>query len=129
MDELLYPKLSFEVMGAAIEVHRELGPGLLERAYHQCLCHELGLRGLDYESKVRVRLNYRGMDLGVAYEADIVVENRIVLELEACLRLLSIHSAQLYTYMRLLDMRLGYLFNFHVEKLMTKGRGYIRQVR
>ena len=123
MSKILYGELSYEVMNAAVEVHKELGPGLLERAYHECMCEELDLREIEYKSKVPVPVIYKGRDIGVCYEADLVVENTIVLEFKAVQALTPLHEAQLMTYMRLLGMPVGYALNFHVPKLMTKGRG------
>ena len=127
--DVLHEKLCYDVMGAAIEVHRELGTGLLERAYHRCLCRELDLRGIGYESKVKVPLVYKGTDVGVCYEADLVVEGLVVLELKAIRTIEPSCVSQLMTYMGLLGAPVGYVLNFNAERLMTKGQGYVRRVR
>jgi GxxExxY protein len=105
------------VIGAAIEVHRMLGPGLLESAYHECLVHELGLRGLPYESEVPITLDYKGVVVGAAYRADLLVAGKLLVELKTVDRLLPVHKAQLATYLRLMNRKLGLLINFNVSRL------------
>jgi GxxExxY protein len=109
--------LTGAVIGAAIEVHRILGPGLLESVYHRSLCHELGLRGIPFQSPVRLPVVYKGLPLGDALVLDIVVDNRLVLELKAVDGLEPVHEAQLLTYLRLSGIRLGLLMNFNVRFL------------
>ena len=106
-------EISSKVIGAAIEVHRVLGPGLLESAYHDCLKHELDLNGLEYESEVQVPVNYKGMIIGEAYRLDLLVENKIIVELKAISGILDIHKIQLLTYLKLTNRRLGLLINFN----------------
>lgn len=106
-----------QVIGAAIEVHRELGPGLLESAYHQCLCHELSLRGLRFEYKVPLPVRYKGILLDCGYEMDLVVEGDVIVELKTVEELHPIHEAQLLTYLKLYDRTVGLLINFHVKVL------------
>ena len=105
------------IIGAAIEVHRELGPGLLESAYEECLCHELTLRGLRYTRQEALPVVYKGVHLDCGYRLDVVVENGITLELKASEALLPIHEAQLLTYLRLRGLSLGLLINFNVPVL------------
>jgi len=105
------------VIGAAIEVHRALGPGLLESAYEECLCHELTLRGLRFERQVLLPMSYKGVSLDCGYRLDIVVEDSIILELKSVERLEGIHIAQLLTYLKLSGLRVGYLINFNVGML------------
>mgnify|MGYP000209194320 CR=1 FL=1 len=109
--------LATEVIGAAIEVHRALGPGLLESAYHECLMHELGLRSLVFEKEVPIALDYKGMVVGVAYRADLLVANKLLVELKSVDKLLPVHKAQLVTYLRLTNRKLGLLINFNVTVL------------
>ena len=109
--------LATEVIGAAIEVHRALGPGLLESAYHECLMHELGLRKLTFEKEVPIALDYKGVVVGVAYRADLLVANKLLVELKTVDRLLPVHKAQLVTYLRLTNRKLGLLINFNVTVL------------
>ena len=109
--------LATEVIGAAIEVHRALGPGLLESAYHECLVHELELRQLTFEKEVPIALDYKGVVVGVAYRADLLVGNKLLVELKTVDRLLPVHKAQLVTYLRLTNRKLGLLINFNVTVL------------
>jgi GxxExxY protein len=110
-------KLSEAVIGAAIEVHRHMGPGLLESTYEQCLCRELTLRGLRVECQKVLPVDYKGMKLDCGYRIDVLVEGVLVIEVKAVERLLPIHEAQLLTYLRLGQWRLGLLINFNVEVL------------
>jgi GxxExxY protein len=109
--------LSENVIGAAIEVHRHLGPGLLESAYEECLCHELYLRGLQFKRQMPLDIVYKGTMIQGAYRLDIVVEENLVLELKSTEKLLPIHSAQLLTYLRLGGYQTGLLMNFMVPVL------------
>ena len=109
--------LSREVIGAAIEVHKALGPGLLESAYEECLCQELKLRNIPFERQVELPIEYKGLKLSAGYRMDIVVDNLLVLELKSVEKLLPIHQAQLITYLRLSNTWLGLLVNFNVPIL------------
>ena len=113
-------KLSSKIIGAAIEVHKILGPGLLESAYEECLCKELDLRKLSFERQKPLPLEYKGIKLDYGYRLDVVVENAIILELKACEEIEPIHKAQLLTYLRLSNLSLGLLLNFNVP-LMRDG--------
>lgn len=108
-------ELSRQIIGAAIEVHRELGPGLLESAYEACLCHELALRGTPFERQVPLPVLYKGVKIDCAYRLDILVAELVVIEIKAVESLASIHDAQLLTYLRLSNLWLGLLINFNVE--------------
>ena len=110
-------KITAEIIGAAIEVHKALGPGLLESAYEECLCHELGLRGVSFERQVLLPLEYKGIKLDCGYRIDLVVENQIIVELKTVNRIDPIHEAQLLTYMRLRNEWLGLIINFSVPVL------------
>ena len=107
------------IIGGAIEVHRELGPGLLESAYAECLAHELSLAGLAFAREVRVPVRYKGLALDCGYKVDFVVDRRVVVELKAVEGVLPVHEAQLMTYMRLLEIKTGLLINFHVPVLKS----------
>ena len=109
--------LSNVVIGAAIDVHRALGPGLLESAYEACLCHELGSRGVKYKRQVSLPIDYKDVQLDCGYRLDILVEDKIVVELKSIEKLLPIHDAQLLTYLKLGNWQLGILFNFNVPLL------------
>ncbi|MBK8120567.1 MAG: GxxExxY protein [Sulfuritalea sp.] len=112
-------KLSGEVIGAAIEVHRYLGPGLLESAYELALEHELRLRGLAVERQKAVVLKYKTIELGDGFRLDLLVDDRLLVEVKAIDCILSIHEAQLLTYLRLSGKHLGLLINFNVPVLKT----------
>ena len=110
-------KLSSTVIGAAIEVHQALGPGLLESAYQQCLYHELKLRGLAVRSQVELPVSYKGLALDCAYRIDFIVAESLVLELKSVQRVEPIHEAQVLTYLKLAKIRTGLLLNFNVPVL------------
>ncbi len=116
MDE---SKLSGEVIGAAIEVHRCLGPGLLESAYELALEHELRMRNIPVERQKAIALNYKGAALGDGFRLDLLINDRLVVEIKAIDRILPIHEAQLLTYLRLSRTPLGLLINFNVPILKT----------
>ena len=109
--------LTGEVIGAAIEVHQALGPGLLESAYEECLCYELKLRRIDFERQVDLPIEYKGAKLDCAYRMDIVADEQLILELKSCENLQPIHQAQLLTYLKLTGLKVGLLINFNVPIL------------
>lgn len=109
--------VSERVIGAAIEMHRHLGPGLLESSYHACLCREFDLRGISYESQVPLPLEYKGIEIAKGYLIDLLVEGSLIIEVKSVEKLLPIHSAQLMTYMRLRGIAASLLINFNVELL------------
>ena len=109
--------LSERVIGAAIEVHRELGPGLLESAYRICLGHEFELRRIPYQREVSIPVKFKGLALDCGYRLDFIVGTCLILEIKAVEELHPVHTAQLLTYLRLSDTRLGLLLNFHVPVL------------
>lgn len=105
------------IIGACIEIHRSLGPGLLESAYEECLCYELSQRGLNFLRQVPLPVTYKEVKLDCGYRIDLLVEDEVVLELKAVESLLPIHEAQLLTYLKLLGKPVGLLINFHVPVL------------
>jgi len=113
-------ELSGIVIGAAIEVHKVLGPGLLESAYENCLCHELQLRNVTFERQKPLPITYKGVNLDCGYRLDVVIQGLLVLEVKACDRIEPIHQAQLLTYLKLSGLSLGLLLNFNVP-LMRDG--------
>jgi GxxExxY protein len=123
--KLRYEELTEKIIGAAIEVHRALGPGLLESAYEECLCYELNLRGLRFLRQVSVPVKYKGINLDCGYQLDIIVEDTVILELKSIDRIASIHDAQLLTYMKLLNKPVGFIINFNVPVLRS---GIVRKV-
>ena len=110
-------ELTKEIIGAAIEVHRVLGPGLLESAYEQCLCQELTLRKVPFERQVSLPVQFKGLRLDCGYRIDLLVAKRVVLEIKAIESLLPIHEAQLLTYLKLGGWKVGLLINFNVTVL------------
>lgn len=112
-----FDKLSSQVIGCAIEVHRELGPGLLESTYEQCLAYELNSRGIEFKLQCPLPVIYKGIRLDCGYRVDILVGNKLILELKSVERLLGIHEAQLLTYMKLANIPTGLLINFNVTLL------------
>jgi GxxExxY protein len=110
-------RITQSVIGAAIEVHRELGPGLLESAYEECLCHELWGSGVAYARQRELPVEYKGLKLDCGYRVDLIVAERVVVEIKAVEGLLPIHEAQLLTYLRLGRWPVGLLINFNVAVL------------
>jgi len=106
-----------KVIGCAIEVHRVLGPGLLESTYQQCLAHELHLNGIAFNLEHPLPVEYKGIKLDCGYRIDILVENRLIIELKAVDEIRGIHKAQLLTYMKLSKLDTGLLINFNVKRL------------
>ncbi|MBN8584874.1 MAG: GxxExxY protein [Ignavibacteria bacterium] len=104
-----------QIVDAAYEVHKTLGPGLLESAYEACLKHELTLRGIRFVSQKEVPLIYKGIRVDVAYRLDLLVEDVIIVEIKSTDRLTDINLAQIISYLKLKDLRLGYLINFNVK--------------
>jgi GxxExxY protein len=110
-------ELTNAIIGAAMEVHRTLGPGLLESTYEMCLCRELNIRGIPFERQVPIPLEYKGVKLDCGYRADIIVDRSILVEIKAIDSLLSIHDAQLLSYLKLGGWKIGLLINFNVDLL------------
>ena len=110
-------RLSKDIIGAAIEVHRHLGPGMLESAYEKCLCKELEIRNIEFEKQKPLAVVYKGITLDCGYKLDVVVEGKVILELKFVNKFESIHDAQLLTYLKIEDLKLGILINFNVPVL------------
>ena len=109
--------LTDKIIGAASEVHRHLGPGLLESAYEECLCYELRQMGIGFQRQVHLPVHYKGLQLDCGYKMDLVVEDAVVVEIKTVEELLPIHSAQLLTYLKSSGKRIGLLINFNVAML------------
>jgi GxxExxY protein len=109
--------LTGDIISAAIEVHKALGPGLLESVYEECLCHELEMRTIPYERQKELPIEYKGVKLSCGYRLDVLVSNRVILEIKSCESLERIHEAQLLTYLKLTGIKLGLLINFNVPVL------------
>ena len=120
------PALTRSILGSAIEVHRELGPGLLEGTYRACLLKQLARDGLEARHEVSIPILYKGAITDFAYRADIVVEDRVLLELKAVEALLPVHEAQVLTYLKHSGLRVGLLMNFNVLGLVKGVRRFLR---
>ena len=118
--KLIYAQLTEQIIGAAIEVHKIIGPGLMETIYEECLCHELGLRGLSFQRQIAVPLFYKGKDLSCTHRLDVLVEDIVILEIKCVEHILRVHEAQLLTYMKLMKKPVGLLINFNVS-VLTQG--------
>ncbi len=124
--KLIHEEITEQVIGAAIEVHSALGPGLLESAYEECLCHEFHLRGAAFQRQVPLPVQYKGINLDCGYRIDIVVEDAVILELKCVEHALPLHEAQLLTYLKLTGKRVGLILNFYVP-VLARG-GIVRRV-
>ena len=122
---MIHEVLTEQIIGAAMEVHKALGPGLLESVYEECLGHELHLRGLRFQRQVTVPVIYKGVSLDCGYRLDLIVEDTVILEMKCVERILTIHEAQLLTYLKLLDKPVGFIINFNVPVLR---QGIVRKV-
>jgi len=120
-----FDELSHRVIGCALEVHRNLGPGLLESTYEQCLAHELATAGIPFKLQCGLPVEYKGLKLDCGYRIDVLVDDLIIVELKSVDVILPIHKAQLLTYMKLSGVRIGLLMNFNVKYLKD---GIVRMV-
>jgi GxxExxY protein len=109
--------LTQNVIGAAIEVHRALGPGLLESTYEICLCRELNIRGISFERQKPIAIEYKGVKLDCGYRADLIIEGKVLVEIKAVEALSAINEAQLLSYLRLGHLEVGLIINFNVQLL------------
>jgi GxxExxY protein len=110
--------VTHEIIGAAIEVHRELGPGILESAYEECLCFELAQRGVSVRRQAALPIRYKGHDIEFGFRPDLIVENQVIVELKSVEKLIKVHDAQLLTYLRLAGMDRGLIINFNSSPLI-----------
>ena len=120
--------MSNEVIGAAIEVHRCIGPGLLESVYQECLAYELKSNGFAIEREVSLPVRYKGLEFPAAYRADLIVEGKLILELKSVDILLPVYSAQLLSYLRMCQLKLGLLINFNVPQLKDGIKRIVNQL-
>jgi GxxExxY protein len=118
---LIDETLTEQIIGAAMEVHRQLGPGLMESVYQACLAHELDLRGIKWEREKLLPIIYKGAHLDCGYRLDFVVADKVIIELKAIDQLLPIHEAQLLTYLKISGCKVGLLINFNVPLLKHGG--------
>ncbi len=122
---LRHEQLTEKIIGAAIEVHQALGPGLLENAYEECLCREFSLRSLGFRRQVDLPVSYKGVKLDCGYRLDIVVEETVVLELKSTDGISEVHNAQLLTYLKLGNYPVGLLFNFNAPTVKEGMRRFV----
>jgi GxxExxY protein len=120
-----FDELSNKILGCAIEVHRELGPGLLESTYEQCLAYELSRLQIPFKLQVELPVKYKQIRLACGYRIDLLVDDRIILELKSVDQLLKIHEAQVLTYMKLAGVGVGLLINFNVDALRKGVRRFV----
>ena len=120
-----FSELSNRIIGCAIEVHRELGPGLLESTYEQCLAHELRLNRIAFSIQHPMPVEYKGIRLDCGYRVDVLVEDEVILELKSVDELKGIHEAQLLTYMKLAGIKQGFLINFNVRQLKQGLKSFV----
>ncbi len=125
-DKLLAGDVTSQVLASAIEVHRTLGPGMLENAYRDCLAHQMRLDGLNVRREQPVPINYKGLEIGTAFRADLIVEDRVLVELKCVQSILPVHRAQVWTYLSFLELRVGLLLNFHERRLPDGIRRIVR---
>jgi GxxExxY protein len=118
--------LTHKIIGCAIEVHKQLGPGLLESAYEECLCYELSLNGLSYERQVPVPVVYKEIKLNTGYRIDVLVEKIVIVELKAIEALTPVHEAQILTHLKFANKKIGLLMNFNTLKLTDQLRRFIK---
>jgi GxxExxY protein len=114
---LIFEELTNKIIGSAIEVHKELGPGLLESAYQACMCHELNLRKVPFRQQIELPVKYKGIQLDCGYRIDMLVEEKVVVEFKAVTEMVPVYDAQILTYMKLSHCKVGLLINFHVPVL------------
>jgi GxxExxY protein len=114
--------LIYKVNGAAIEVHKTLGPGLLESVYHKCIVHELTLRKINFKTELFIPVNYKGLNLDVDLRCDLLVEDALIVEFKSVDTVLPIHIAQLITYMKLLKLPIGLMINFNCSHIFKEGQ-------
>lgn len=117
--------LVYQVNGAAIEVHKNIGPGLLESVYHKCMMKELSLRGISFQSELIIPIEYKGLELESDLRCDLFIEDCLVLELKSVDRIIPIHVAKLMSYMKLLQTPMGLMVNFNVTNIITKDKKHI----
>ena len=110
-------EMTGRVIGAAIEVHKVLGPGLLESIYEECLSYELEARKIPHERQKEIPIDYKGVKLGCGYRIDLLVEEKIILEIKSCESILPIHEAQLLTYLKMKQCKLGFILNWNVPRM------------
>lgn len=124
---LVAERLTEQLIGHAITVHRLTGPGLLESVYEQCLCHEFREVGLTFQRQAPIPITYRGMNLGDGFKADLIVENTVIVEIKTVTTITPTHEAQLRTYLRMTGLPVGLLLNFNEVRLVDGLRRFVNE--
>jgi len=114
--------LIYQVNGAAIEVHKNIGPGLLESVYHKCMEKELTYKGISFQTELRIPIQYKDFSIEADLKCDLVIEEMLIVELKSVKKILQIHEAQILTYMKLLEVPMGLLINFNVTNIYKEGQ-------
>ncbi len=114
--------LVYQVNGAAIEVHKNIGPGLLESVYHKCMEKELTYKGISFQTELRIPIQYKDFSIEADLKCDLVIEEMLIVELKSVKKILQIHEAQILTYMKLLEVPMGLLINFNVTNIYKEGQ-------
>ena len=117
-----YNQLTYDIIECCIEVHKELGPGLLESVYQKCLKHELELEGINCLTEMKIPINYKGIQIEVDLRCDLFIENELIVELKAVEKILPIHEAQLMSYMKLINVPIGLMLNFNCTNIYREGQ-------
>ena len=125
MDIDKYEELAKQIFSASLEVHKIMGPGLLESVYEMCLLRELQLRNISVESQIGIPLQFKGFDLSKEYRIDILVEKEIIIELKSVDTILPVHQAQIISYLKLADKRMGFLINFNVPIIQNGFKRFV----
>jgi len=125
MGEYLYSELTSNIIGAAMEVHSQLGPGMLESAYEECLAFELMERKIEFKRQIPVPVVYKDIKLDMGYRADILVKNKVIIELKSIEAINEVHEAQVLTYLKFSNCKIGLLINFNVKSLKNGIRRFI----
>lgn len=115
--QLYHEELTHKLIAAAIEVHKHLGPGLMESAYEQCYCHEIALQAIPFERQVTLPVEYKGVKLDLGYRIDMVADKKVIVEFKCVEKILPVHEAQLLTYMKISKIPVGLIINFHAARI------------
>ncbi len=126
-DEMKLKNITGQIIGAGIEIHKILGPGLLEKVYHDCLCYELDKRGLAYIREPNLKLRYKDTAIHFALKPDLIVEDSVIVEIKAVLEMHPVYEAQILSYLKLAGMMVGLLINFHTPLLVNGIRRFTMQ--
>lgn len=126
-DEERLKGITGQIIGASIDIHRTLGPGLLEKVYHDCLCYELDKKGLVYIREPKLKLNYKDTEINFELKPDLIVENSVIVELKAVLEMHPVYEAQILSYLKLTGIVVGLLINFHTPVLVQGIRRFTMQ--